>query len=281
MKSLVSSAILLGLMVAGTSLVPLRTLAQGETAAKPAIEGSEKSGGRAADQSASEAIDNAKEATNEAIEAAKQAILNAIDQAKQKASSTLAAEKEATARAMEKAGEATRVLDQAADAARDVLDKAKQATEEVLEKAKEAVKQGSETASPGSGPAPAPPAEGWGSMGPLDHTSWRLVRFVGGDGAIIKPDDGSKYTLTFGADGNLSARIDCNRGRGIWESKEPNQLVFGPMALTRAMCPPASMHDKIAKDLGFVRSYVLKDGHLFLSLMADAGIYEFEPVARQ
>jgi len=27
----------------------------------------------------------------------------------------------------------------------------------------------------------------------------------------------------------------------------------------------------------FVRSYVLKDGRLYLSLMADGGIYEFEP----
>jgi hypothetical protein len=27
----------------------------------------------------------------------------------------------------------------------------------------------------------------------------------------------------------------------------------------------------------YVRSYVIKDGHLFLSLMADGGAYEFEP----
>lgn len=27
-----------------------------------------------------------------------------------------------------------------------------------------------------------------------------------------------------------------------------------------------------------MRSYIFKDGHLFLSLMADGGIYEFEPV---
>ena len=51
------------------------------------------------------------------------------------------------------------------------------------------------------------------------------------------------------------------------------------MALTRAMCPPAPLNDRIPKDLGYVRSYVLKDGHLFLSLMADGGIYEFEPLA--
>jgi heat shock protein HslJ len=76
----------------------------------------------------------------------------------------------------------------------------------------------------------------------------------------------------------MSARIDCNRGRGTWKSFGPNQLEFGPLALTRAMCPPESLHDRIVKDWGFVRSYVIKDGHLFLSLMADGGIYEFEPI---
>ena len=30
-------------------------------------------------------------------------------------------------------------------------------------------------------------------------------------------------------------------------------------------------------DLPFIRSYIKKDGRLFLSLMADGGIYEFEP----
>jgi len=51
------------------------------------------------------------------------------------------------------------------------------------------------------------------------------------------------------------------------------------MALTRAMCPPDSMHDQIVKHWGSIRSYVIRDGHLFLSLMADGGIYEYEPMA--
>ena len=46
------------------------------------------------------------------------------------------------------------------------------------------------------------------------------------------------------------------------------------------MCPPGSLHDRIAKHWEFVRSYTIKDGHLFLSLMADGGIYEFEPRRR-
>ena len=111
----------------------------------------------------------------------------------------------------------------------------------------------------------------------LGGSSWQLVKFQSSDGNTLTPDDKAKYTITFGNDGRVSARIDCNRGSGTWKSAGPNQLQFGPLALTRAMCPPGSMHDRIAKDWEFVRSYTIKDGHLFLALMADGGIYEFEP----
>jgi hypothetical protein len=65
-----------------------------------------------------------------------------------------------------------------------------------------------------------------------------------------------------------------------WKSAEPSQLVFGPLAMTRAMCPPGSLHDRIVKVMGYVRTYVMKDGHLFLSLRADGGNYEFEPLPK-
>jgi heat shock protein HslJ/membrane-bound inhibitor of C-type lysozyme len=113
----------------------------------------------------------------------------------------------------------------------------------------------------------------------LGGTSWQLVKFQGSDDTTLVPDDGAKYTIVFGLDGGVSARIDCNRGRGTWKSPGPNQLQFGPLALTRAMCPPESLHNRIAKDWGRVRSYTFKDGHLFLALMADGGIYEFEPIS--
>jgi para-nitrobenzyl esterase len=37
----------------------------------------------------------------------------------------------------------------------------------------------------------------------------------------------------------------------------------------------------MVKQWGYIRSYLIKDGHLFLSLMADGGIYEFEPVTKR
>lgn len=118
----------------------------------------------------------------------------------------------------------------------------------------------------------APPPAG------LAGTSWQLVRFQGGDDTVLTPDERSKYTLAFNADGALVGRIDCNRARGTWSSPEKGRLELGPMAVTRAMCPPGSLHDRIVKQLPYVRSYLIRDGRLFLSLMADGGIYELEPI---
>jgi heat shock protein HslJ len=45
-------------------------------------------------------------------------------------------------------------------------------------------------------------------------------------------------------------------------------------------CSPAPLNDRLPKDWENVRSYTMKDGHLFLAL-ADGGIYEFEPQSPQ
>ena len=127
-------------------------------------------------------------------------------------------------------------------------------------------------------PAAATPAATQESADDLAGTSWRLVRIQDGDGNAVVPDDAAKYTLSFAADGAVAARIDCNRGRGSWKIEAPGQLSFGPPMLTRAMCPPESLHNRIVRDWQSVRGYVIKDGHLRLSLMADGGVYEFEPM---
>jgi para-nitrobenzyl esterase len=126
--------------------------------------------------------------------------------------------------------------------------------------------------------AQAPPP---GAPSSLGGTSWRLVKFQGSDDTTLTPDDKAKYTIAFNQDGSLTTRIDCNRGRGTWKSSGPGQVELGPLALTRAMCPPGSLHDRIVKHWGFVRSYVIQGGHLYLSLMADGGIYELEPMAKE
>lgn len=110
---------------------------------------------------------------------------------------------------------------------------------------------------------------------PLAGT-WVLVEFQSMDDTTLQPD-GARYALTFEPEGRLLVQSDCNRGQGSWSSPDNVSLSLGPVALTRMACPPSSLQDRFVRDLDFVRSYVMRDGHLYLSLMADGGIYAFEP----
>src|SRR5687768_8519847 len=112
----------------------------------------------------------------------------------------------------------------------------------------------------------------------LAGTSWKLVKLQAGDETTSVPDDGSKYTITFGRNGRVTARVDCNRGGSTWKSNRPNELQFGSWSMTRAKCPPGSLHDRIVREGAAVRSYAIKNGHLVLSGMAAGGYYELEPL---
>jgi hypothetical protein len=131
---------------------------------------------------------------------------------------------------------------------------------------------------------PAPGARPSATASALPGSRWRLVEIQSMDDAqgTSRPDDPSKYTMAFGIDGMVAMRLNCNRARGPW-SDSPNpsgtsgSLSIGPLAVTRAACTPPSLDGRIARDMAFVRSYTQKDGHLYLSLMADGGIYVWEP----
>jgi para-nitrobenzyl esterase len=133
-----------------------------------------------------------------------------------------------------------------------------------------AVMLGASTAQPPAASVATPPAS-------LEGSSWRLVQIAMSDGVTRPAIERSRYTIGFGKQGVLNVRFDCNRGRGSWTSSGPGNLEFGPLALTRAMCATGSLHDELVRQWPHVRSYLVKDGHLFLVLMADGGTIEFEP----
>lgn len=130
--------------------------------------------------------------------------------------------------------------------------------------------------------APGGVATNTGNLG-LSGTSWQLLNIGAmADGqATITVEQSERYTLHFLADGRLALRMDCNRGNGSWQatptSGDSGQLSFGTIASTRMFCPPPSLDSKIAHDLGLVRSYRLRDGHLLLSPAADGPILEWAP----
>ena len=138
-----------------------------------------------------------------------------------------------------------------------------------------------------TGAALALTASGCGSAAaadPLTGTSWQLTGIDSmapdeAPGTTI--DDPTKYTVTFGDDGRAAFQVDCNRGSSTWQSSsaapDSGGLTFGPIALTRMFCPQPSADGKVATALGQVRSYLLSDGKLHLSLEADGGIMHWQP----
>ena len=130
------------------------------------------------------------------------------------------------------------------------------------------------------GPAAAI-AQNSSSANELAGTSWKLVKLQTGDETTLVPDDPTKYTITFGSNGRVSAQVDCNRGSSTWKAGRGNELTFGSWSRTSAKCPPGSLHDKIVTEGANVRSYSIKDGHLFLAGMAAGGFYELEPLTTQ
>ncbi|MFN8072702.1 MAG: META domain-containing protein [Mycobacterium sp.] len=138
-----------------------------------------------------------------------------------------------------------------------------------------------------AGTAVALTASGCGSAkasDPLTGTSWQLIGIDS-----MAPDeqpnttiaDPSKYTVTFGDDGRAAFQVDCNRGSSAWQfsaaAADSGSLTFGPIALTRMFCPQPSSDTVVAAALGRVRSYLIQDGKLHLSLEADSGIMHWQP----
>jgi len=72
----------------------------------------------------------------------------------------------------------------------------------------------------------------------LSGTAWQLVSIDARHRGVTAPDDGTKYTLSFGKDKRALIRADCNRGVASWH----------------------------------------EDGHLFLSLSDEGGTLEFAPM---
>ena len=115
-----------------------------------------------------------------------------------------------------------------------------------------------------------------------------LVGFEGMDDSSEQPQDTARYTMSLGADGAVAMQLNCNRGTGTWSAEagpgaedgvESGTFTFGPIAVTRALCPPPSMDEKIARDAEYIRGYFLRCDTLSLSLMADGGIYTWVPLA--
>ena len=118
---------------------------------------------------------------------------------------------------------------------------------------------------------------------PLTGTSWQLMSIESmapAEQPSTTIDEPGLYRVTFGDDGRATFQVHCNRGSSTWQAEaaapDSGSLTFGELALTRMFCPQPSADTKVAAALGQVRSYLISDGKLHMSLEADGGIMHWE-----
>ena len=128
---------------------------------------------------------------------------------------------------------------------------------------------------PGYVNAPPPPLAASEDPLPMGVVwSWQGTQMS--DDARFVPDAPERYTLEFLPGSRVSVRADCNRGSASY-TRNGNALGFGPIALTRMMCPPGSRDAEFLKGLGNVSGMLFRGSDLVLTLKVDSGSMRFAP----
>ncbi len=118
---------------------------------------------------------------------------------------------------------------------------------------------------------------------PLADSQWRLLAFQSMDDTqgTIYPDAQNQYVMTLHRDGTVLIELACRSLQGEWSSSASADLTSGPLILhslvsSEPTCLPPVLDEHIIKQAPYIRSYLLKDNRLYLSLMADGGIYAWK-----
>jgi para-nitrobenzyl esterase len=126
---------------------------------------------------------------------------------------------------------------------------------------------------PGYVNVPPPPIAASGDS-LLTNTPWTWQGTQMKDGARIVPDAPERYALMFQPGGMVNVRADCNRGSASY-LLNGSSLTFGPIALTKMMCPPGSRDGEFLKGLAAVTGQGWTGNDLVLTLQGDTGSMRF------
>jgi heat shock protein HslJ len=104
---------------------------------------------------------------------------------------------------------------------------------------------------------------------------WELVSIAESGKPAVEIADPSRYTLQFLADGNLAARVDCNRGRAGYTAAGGVLSLTG-LATTRMLCALDSQDAPFMRVLQDVTAYQL-DPRGYLVLSGETGELQLRP----
>jgi heat shock protein HslJ len=109
----------------------------------------------------------------------------------------------------------------------------------------------------------------------LEGSNWQLTNMIVQGGFTFTPDDPGEYRLNFRSENRLTGQSDCNNITGNW-FQESDALSFEPLAITRYLCPPGSLHNYHALYLRDVQTASLRDGNLILNTSIDEVELEYQ-----
>ena len=104
---------------------------------------------------------------------------------------------------------------------------------------------------------------------------WQWAKYHGADDVEVTVNDPSRYSLLFQVDGTMQVLADCNTGSGTY-AVDGDHIVM-TVGLTKSECGVPDVFNRFTLYLTST-SFVIRGGHLFLSLPEDGGIAEFMPV---
>lgn len=108
----------------------------------------------------------------------------------------------------------------------------------------------------------------------LALNTWQWTGTTGADGTETAPDDPTRYTLDFRADGTVAIQADCNSATAT-ASGEEGSLAIAVGAITAAECPEGSLSTEFVAQLGQVESFQV-DGETLDLTLADGGVMTFQ-----
>ncbi|NTU83134.1 MAG: META domain-containing protein [Chloroflexales bacterium] len=128
---------------------------------------------------------------------------------------------------------------------------------------------------PTSATAPAATTAAGEDPAKLRANAWQWASYSGATEqfTVEKP---ASYTLSFGADGALTIKADCNQAAGTYEA-EGGTLTLKLGLTTLVACPAGSRGDQLLKLLSGAALYRFDGANLIIELMADGGTLEFVP----
>jgi heat shock protein HslJ len=95
---------------------------------------------------------------------------------------------------------------------------------------------------------------------------------------VVPVSQQSLFTITFNADGTISAKADCNQVTGTYTTSGSNGLTIEPGAMTMAYCGAQSLDTLYVQALGKTETFAVANDQLTLTL-DDGGTLTFTSVA--